>query len=94
MIIAIGYCYRKVCLHAFNGSGVGPEHSFLMNIKKTQYNIATDKEAIEAFFQLSREEGIFPALEPAHALAYATKLAKTRDKKDIIVVTAKKINKY
>jgi len=68
-------------------SGVGPEHSFLKSIKRSQYVTATDEEAIEAFIKLSRDEGIVPALEPAHALAYTMKLAKTLDQDDIIVMT-------
>ena len=59
---------------------------FLKSIKRVQYVTATDDEAIEAFIKLSKEEGIVPALEPAHALAYTMKLAKTLDKDDIIVV--------
>jgi tryptophan synthase beta chain len=67
--------------------GVGPEHSFLKYIKRAKYANATDKEAVEAFLRLSEEEGIIPALEPSHALAYAIKLAKNLDKEKIIVVT-------
>ena len=66
---------------------VGPEHSFLKTIRRAQYVTATDKEAVNAFLELSRKEGIVPALEPSHALAYAMKLARTLDKDDIIVVT-------
>jgi tryptophan synthase beta chain len=68
-------------------SGAGPEHSFLKSIERARYVTATDKEAIDAFLQLTKYEGIIPALEPSHALAYALKLAKTMDKDDIIVVT-------
>jgi tryptophan synthase beta chain len=67
--------------------GVGPEHSFLKSIGRAQYVTATDKEAVDAFLQLSKIEGIVPALEPSHALAYAMKLVKTLDKDDTIVVT-------
>jgi tryptophan synthase beta chain len=67
--------------------GVGPEHSLLKSIKRANYVTATDKEAVEAFLELSREEGIIPALEPSHALAFSLKLAKTMEKDDIIVVT-------
>jgi tryptophan synthase beta chain len=67
--------------------GVGPEHSFLKSIGKAQYAVATDKEAVEAFLKLSKEEGIVPALEPAHALAFALKLAKKMSRDKIIVVT-------
>ena len=65
---------------------VGPEHSFLRQLKKVNYAYATDKEAVEAFKILSKEEGIIPALESAHAVAYAIKTAKTMKKDDIIVI--------
>jgi len=68
-------------------SGVGPEHSFLMSIKRANYYVATDEEAVQAFMELSRCEGIIPALEPSHALAYALKLAEKMAKDEIIVVT-------
>jgi len=67
--------------------GVGPEHSFLKTLKRAQYTSATDKEAVDAFLTLSKEEGILPALESAHAIAYATKLAPTMEKNQSIVVT-------
>ena len=67
--------------------GVGPEHSFLKTLKRAQYTSATDKEAVDAFLTLSKEEGILPALESAHAIAYATKLAPTMKKNQSIVVT-------
>ncbi len=55
---------------------VGPQHSYLKDIGRVEYVSITDKEAIDAFFELSREEGIIPAVESAHAVAYALKLAK------------------
>ena len=67
--------------------GVGPEHSFLKTLKRAQYASATDKEAVEAFLTLSREEGILPALESSHAVAYAMKLAPKMKKTQSIVVT-------
>jgi len=67
--------------------GVGPEHSFLRVVDRAQYTTATDKEALEAFLELSRTEGIIPALEPSHALAYALKIAPNMTKDEIIVVT-------
>lgn len=67
--------------------GVGPEHSFLKTIKRAQYATATDKEAVAAFMELSKTEGIVPALEPSHAIAFAKKLAKKMAKKKIIVIT-------
>jgi len=68
-------------------SGVGPEHSFLMSLERANYDVATDEEAVQAFLELSRLEGIIPALEPSHALAYALKLAEKMDKDKTIVVT-------
>ncbi|MBI3027031.1 tryptophan synthase subunit beta [Candidatus Woesearchaeota archaeon] len=65
---------------------VGPEHSFLRQIKRVEYYYATDKEAVEAFKILSRQEGIIPALESAHAVAYALKIAKTMKRDGIIVI--------
>ena len=67
--------------------GVGPEHAMLKELKRARYLASTDQEAIEAFITLSRLEGIIPALEPSHALAYAMKLAKEMKKDDIIVAT-------
>jgi tryptophan synthase beta chain len=67
--------------------GVGPEHSFLKTLKRAQYVSATDKEAVDAFLTLSREEGILPALESSHAVAYAMKLATQMKKNQSIVVT-------
>ena len=67
--------------------GVGPEHSFLKVSKRATYVSATDEEAINAFLALSREEGIIPALESSHAVAYAMKLAAKMKKTETIVVT-------
>ena len=67
--------------------GVGPEHSFLKTLERARYVSATDKEAIDAFLTLSREEGILPALESSHALAFAMKLAPKMKKTQSIVVT-------
>jgi tryptophan synthase beta chain len=67
--------------------GVGPEHSLLKTLERAQYVSATDKEAVEAFLTLSREEGILPALESSHAVAYAMKLAKQMKKIQSIIVT-------
>lgn len=66
--------------------GVGPQHSFLKSIERVKYETATDREAVEAFYVLSRMEGIIPALESSHAVAYATKLARTLSKDDTILV--------
>ncbi len=57
--------------------GVGPEHAYLKDIGRAEYVGITDKEALEAFHRLCRTEGIIPALESSHAVAYATKLAAT-----------------
>jgi tryptophan synthase beta chain len=67
--------------------GVGPEHSFLKALRRAEYVSATDEEAVNAFLALSREEGIIPALESAHAVAFAMKLAKKMKKTEAIVVT-------
>jgi tryptophan synthase beta chain len=65
---------------------VGPEHSYLMSVGRTKYVTETDSDAVDAFKKLSQLEGIMPALEPAHAISYATKLAKTLGRKDSIIV--------
>ena len=65
---------------------VGPEHSYLMSIGRTEYATQTDAEALDAFKQLSELEGIMPALEPAHAISYSTKLAKRLKREDSIIV--------
>ena len=67
--------------------GVGPEHSHLKEIGRAQYVNVTGQEALEAFQLLSKSEGIIPALESAHAVSYAMKLAATMSKDDVIVVT-------
>jgi tryptophan synthase beta chain len=67
--------------------GVGPEHSFLNALGRAQYVSITDKEAVNAFLALSQAEGIIPALESSHALAYAMKLAAKMKKKQAVVVT-------
>ena len=67
-------------------ASVGPEHAFLKDIGRVKYTYATDDEALQAFELLSRLEGIIPALESAHALAEAIKLAPTLSKESIIVV--------
>lgn len=67
--------------------GVGPEHAFLKEIGRAKYVAVTDMEAVDAFLELSRSEGIIPALEPSHALAYAMKIAPNMSRDDIIVVT-------
>ena len=70
------------CLHQFFNTAeggkpsVGPEHAYLHDIGRVNYVTATDEEAVDAFFKLSRYEGIIPALESSHAIAYAMKWAR------------------
>ncbi|WP_070329133.1 tryptophan synthase subunit beta [Exiguobacterium aurantiacum] len=66
--------------------GVGPEHSFLKDIERVRYAAVTDEAALEACMSLSRHEGIIPALESSHALAYAETLAATMDEDDLLVI--------
>ncbi|WP_281350131.1 tryptophan synthase subunit beta [Alkalibaculum sporogenes] len=66
--------------------GIGPEHAYLHDSGRVEYVAITDSEAVEAFQTLSRCEGIIPALESAHALAYLAKLAPTTHKEDIIIL--------
>ena len=66
--------------------GVGPEHSYYKESNRAEYIAITDDEAMQAFFLLSRTEGIIPAIESAHAVAYAAKLAKTLSKDQTIIV--------
>lgn len=66
--------------------GVGPEHAYLKDIERAEYETITDKEAIDAFMKLSSIEGIIPAIESAHAVAYAMKLAPKLSKDKIIIV--------
>ena len=66
--------------------GVGPEHAFLKDIGRAEYVGITDAEALEAFHYLCRTEGIIPALESSHAVAYAMKLAKTMRSDQSILV--------
>ncbi|RDH84847.1 MAG: tryptophan synthase subunit beta [endosymbiont of Galathealinum brachiosum] len=66
--------------------GVGPEHAWLKDCGRAEYVAITDKEALAAFHELTLTEGIIPALESSHALAYGAKLAKTMDKDKIIII--------
>jgi len=66
--------------------GVGPEHSYYKSIGRATYVAVNDKEALKAFRLLCQTEGIIPALEPAHAVSYAAKLASSLDREQIIVV--------
>nr|VFK37051.1 MAG: tryptophan synthase, beta chain [Candidatus Kentron sp. SD]VFK45615.1 MAG: tryptophan synthase, beta chain [Candidatus Kentron sp. SD] len=67
--------------------GVGPEHAWLKDNGRATYAAATDQEAIEAFHELTRVEGIMPALESSHALAYAKRLSPTMSPDDIMIVS-------
>lgn len=67
--------------------GIGPEHAYLKEIKRAEYVPVTDQEAVDAFLYLTKTEGIIPAIESSHALAYAMKLAPTLSKDKIIAVT-------
>jgi len=66
--------------------GIGPEHAYFKVTNRVIYDSITDQEAVEAFKTLTREEGIIPALESSHAIAYAIKVAKKYDKEDSIIV--------
>jgi len=66
--------------------GVGPEHTYLRQTGRVEYTLATDDEALAAFKLLSKLEGIIPALEPAHAIAHAVKLAKTLPTDQIVLI--------
>ena len=67
--------------------GIGPEHAFLHSTKRAKYEAITDDEAVSAFEYLSRIEGIIPAIESAHAIAYLRKVAPTLPKDSLIIVT-------
>ena len=66
--------------------GVGPEHSYLKDTKRASYLAVTDDQALQGFQILSEQEGIIPALEPAHAVYYAIELSKTLKSDQVIVV--------
>jgi tryptophan synthase beta chain len=66
--------------------GVGPEHSYLKTIGRAEYVTVTGQEALDAFQTLSKTEGIIPALESSHAVAYAMKLAKNMPQDDVLIV--------
>ena len=66
--------------------GVGPEHAYLRDIGRVEYQSATDKQALKSFHELTRIEGIMPALETAHALAYVNKIAPSLNKSKVIVI--------
>ncbi len=65
---------------------VGPEHAYLSDIKRVKYETIDDAKALDAFFELTKTEGIIPALESSHAVAYGMKLAKTLSKDKVVIV--------
>ncbi|MFR2955608.1 MAG: tryptophan synthase subunit beta, partial [Lachnospiraceae bacterium] len=67
--------------------GIGPEHAHLYDTGRAEYVPVTDEEAVDAFEYLSRIEGIIPAIESAHAVAYAKKLVPTMRKDQCVVIT-------
>ena len=67
--------------------GIGPEHAYLHEIGRARYEVATDDEAVEALIKLCKTEGILPAIESSHALAYALKYAPTCSPEESIIVT-------
>ena len=74
------------CSSGLDYPAVGPQHAYLKQIGRVNYQAITDEECIDAFYTLSRLEGIIPALESSHAIAYAMKLAKTLSKDETILV--------
>jgi len=67
-------------------AGVGPEHSYLREIERTKYTSVTDKEALEGFRFISQTEGIIPALESSHAVAYAMKIVPKMKKNQVVIL--------
>ena len=66
--------------------GIGPEHAYLKSLDRAQYVAVTDDQAVSAFEYLSRTEGIIPAIESSHAIAYAREIAPTLSKDDLMVI--------
>ena len=77
---------EKAKEHGLDYPGIGPEHAYLNKIGRVKYDSITDKEAVNAFKLLTKLEGIIPALESSHAIAYAIKIAKKYQKTDSIIV--------
>jgi tryptophan synthase beta chain len=63
----------------------GPEHAYLHDIGRVKYDVVNDEEAVDAFFKLSRLEGIIPAIESAHAVAYGMKLAREMGRGSVLI---------
>ena len=70
---------------ARDSASSGPEHAFLQEIGRVKYDVIDDEETIDAFFKLARMEGIIPAIESSHALAYAIRVAKEGKPGSILV---------
>jgi tryptophan synthase beta chain len=66
--------------------GVGPQHCYLRDIERVKYVVATDRDALVSFYNLSRLEGIIPALESSHAIGYAAKIAPTMGTDETILI--------
>ena len=64
---------------------MSPEHAFLQSVGRVKYDVIDDEETIDAFFKLARMEGIIPAIESAHAVAYGMKLAKTMGTGSVLI---------
>ena len=63
----------------------GPEHAFLQELGRVKYDVIGDDDSVDAFFELARMEGIIPAIESAHAVAYGIKLAKERGRGSVLI---------
>lgn len=74
------------CASGLDYPGIGPQHAWMKHSKRVEYETASDVEVVDAFFKLSRMEGIIPALESAHALAHAIKLAATMPKTSKLLI--------
>jgi len=74
------------CASGLDYPGVGPQHSYMFESGRVSYETATDDEVVQAFFELSRMEGIIPALESAHGLAHAMKMARALPKGQQLLV--------
>ena len=83
---AMGMFYHFIPAAGLDYPGIGPEHAYLHDSGRAEYVPVTDDEAVDAFEYLSRLEGIIPAIESAHAVAHARKIAPTMSKDDIIII--------
>ena len=76
---------QSSCASGLDYPSCGPEHAFLHDLGRVKYDVVSDDETIDAFFELSRMEGIIPAIESSHAVAYGMKLAKTMGKGSVLI---------